>query len=105
LHEKRGIPQVLSTDRHVLQGALELQSVRWEAATRTLAGVSLGPEGTAHNLAVYLPEPRAWVQGGPFLHRDYAGYTLKMMESHILRVHVRFEGAPTVDWKVELGRL
>lgn len=58
LHEKRGAPHVISTDRHVLQGALELESVRWDETTRTLEGVSLGPQDTAHNIAVYVPEPR-----------------------------------------------
>lgn len=100
VHEKRDVPHVLSTDRHVLQGALELEGVRWDAANRTLAGVSLGPEGTAHHVMVYVPEAQAWRQGGPFLIHDFGGYTVKMVDAHLLRLRVRFEPGPRVAWKV-----
>ena len=100
LHQKRGIPQVISTDRHVLQGAVELENVRWSPDTRTLEGVSLGPVGTAHNVAVYVPEPHPWIQGGPFLFHDFPGYTLKMMDDHLLRVRVRFDHGGRVEWRI-----
>jgi hypothetical protein len=104
LHEKRGVPQVISTDRHVLQGAIELESTTWNVETETVEGVSLGPLGTAHNVAVYVPQPHRWVQGGPFLFHDFPGYTVKMMDDHILRIRVRFTEATRVPWKVDLGR-
>jgi len=105
LHEKRNVPQVLSTDRHVLQGALELESASWNAQTRSIEGVSLGPPGTAHNVAVYVPEAQPWVQGGPFLFHDFPGYTVKMMDDHLLRIRVRFDRAPRIPWQVDLGKL
>jgi hypothetical protein len=104
LHEKRDVPQVLSTDRHVLQGARELEDVIWNAETQTLSGVSHGPLGSAHNVAVHLPEPVPWKQGGPFLFHDFSGYTLKMMSEHILRVRVRFDRVTRVMWQVEMPR-
>lgn len=102
LHENRGIPQVISTDRHVLQGACELENVTWDPDTKTLAGISLGPIGTVHNLAVYLPQAHPWRQGGPFLFHDYPGYTIKMMDEHILRIRVRFERSTRTAWKIDL---
>jgi len=104
LHEKRDVPHVVSTDRHVLQGALELESTTWNAEAKTLEGVSLGPLGTAHNVAVYLPEAHRWVQGGPFLFHDLPGYTVKMMDDHILRIRVRFDNTTRVPWQVDLGK-
>jgi alpha-galactosidase len=101
LHEKRDVPQVIGTDRHVLQGAHELEDVTWDAAARVLAGVSRGPVGTAHNLAVYVPESHPWKQGGHVLSHDGPGYTLRMKDDHILNVRVRFDGAIRVAWKVE----
>jgi hypothetical protein len=101
VHEKRDVPYVVSTDRHVLQGALELERVHWEAGARTLEGVSLGPVGTAHHVAVYVPQAQAWKQGGPFLFHDFPGYTLKMIDAHVLRVRVRFDHAPRVSWKIQ----
>jgi hypothetical protein len=105
LHEMRDLPQVISTDRHVLQGAVELENVRWDTGARTLEGVSLGPAGTAHNVAVYVPEPHPWVQGGPFLFHDFPGFTLKMMDDHILRVRVRFEQTTRVEWRIRFDDL
>jgi len=103
LHKKRGVPQVVSTDRHVLQGALELEQVTWHEATKTLDGTSTGPIGTAHNLAVYIPEPHPWFQGGPFLNHDYPGFSLRMLDEHILRVRVRFEKSDRVQWEVNVA--
>ena len=105
LHEKRNVPQVLSTDRHVLQGAVELEQVTWRPEIQTLSGVSLGPLGTAHNVAVYIPESHPWVQGGPFLFHDFSAYTVKMMDNHMLRIRVRFAEATRVPWQVDLKKL
>ena len=104
LHAKRKTPQFLSTDRHVLQGAIELEDVNWNSNTRTLSGVSLGPPGTAHNVAVYIPERHPWVQGGPFLFHDFPGYTVKMMDDHMLRIRVRFDNADRIAWQVDLPK-
>ena len=100
IHEQQGHPQVISTDRHVLQGAIELQDLNWDAASRTLRGVSQGPAATAHNVLVYLPEPQRWVQGGPYLYHDFSNYTLKLMNDHLLRVRVRFDQETSVAWEV-----
>ncbi len=105
IHERRGVPQVLSTDRHVLQGAIELENVAWDPATKTMEGVSVAPVGTAHNVAVYVPEAHPWVQGGPFLYHDLPSCTAKMMDDHMLRIRVRFTETARVQWKVELERL
>jgi hypothetical protein len=105
LHERRTVPQVISTDRHVLQGAVELESVSWNAAAQTMEGVSLGPKGSAHNVTVYVPEAQRWVQGGPFLFQDFPDYTVKMMDEHLLRIRVRFDRATRVSWRVDLRKL
>lgn len=105
LHEKQEVPQVIATDRHVLQGAVELEDVTWDAATRTLSGISIGPRHTAHNVAVHLVDSVEWVQGKRSIHHDFDGYTLKLMEDHILRVHVRFERAERVAWHIDINAL
>jgi hypothetical protein len=84
----------------VLQGAHELESVVWSPQTRTLEGVSLGPLASAHNVAVYIPEAHPWRQGGPFLFRDFPGYTLKMVDEHLLRIRVRFDQHARTEWKI-----
>ncbi|MBN1467046.1 alpha-galactosidase, partial [candidate division KSB1 bacterium] len=105
LHEKRGVPQVISTDRHVLQGALELADVHWDTATQILSGVSLGPIGSAHHVMIHLPEPHPWVQGRHALYHDYPGYSFKMTDEHLVRLRVRFETENNVRWQVSLKEL
>ena len=104
IHERRGVPQLISTDRHITQGGVELESVQWDAATTALSGVSLGPSGTEHNVYLYLPQKHPWVQTDPFLFYDYPGYTLKIMEENILRVRVRFDKAERVPWEVNMSK-
>jgi hypothetical protein len=104
IHERRGVPQLISTDRHVTQGGVELDSVEWKAATTTISGVSLGPSGTTHGVYLYLPDRHPWVQSDPFLFYDFPGYTLKIMEENILRVQVRFDQAGRVPWEVNMRK-
>ena len=45
-------PQVLSTDRHVLQGWVDLADVRWDAAGKTLSGVAKVIGGEAFRIVL-----------------------------------------------------
>jgi alpha-galactosidase len=101
LHEKLSVPQVVSTERHYAQGALELESVTWDGFSLTLQGVSLGPIGTAHNVAVYIPERYAWAEKLAGYFYDFGSYSLKLMGPQILRVHVRFDNTQRVPWEVK----
>jgi len=40
LHEKEDRPQFISTNRHIMQGYLDLKEVRWDAKTKTLSGIA-----------------------------------------------------------------
>ena len=100
VHERRGIPQVVSTDRHFSQGGVELESVQWDAPTNTLRGVSLGPVGTLHRVEVYVPEGYRWTEDLDYYYKDYAGYTLKLIGPRILRVYVEFKNSDRTSWEV-----
>jgi alpha-galactosidase len=103
LHEARGTPQLLSTSRHVTQGAIEVEDVQWDGAARRLSGISIGPPRSAHDVFVYLPGEHPWTWGGRAAHvRDYAGYSLKLVDSNIVRVHLRFENEDRVAWKIDV---
>src|SRR5207245_9343699 len=45
LRAQHDMPQVVGTDRHYTQGAVELAQVQWDAAQRTLSGIGLGAPG------------------------------------------------------------
>jgi len=101
LHEKSGKPQFLSTDRHVLQGAVEIENVIWNETTKTLSGISQGPLNTSHNVFVYVPQPHPWTWSGSGLFQDHDAYSLKLVDNNIIRVHVMFEKSDQVQWEIK----
>jgi hypothetical protein len=103
LHERSGRPQVVSTDRHVSQGALEIGDVQWDAKTKTLSGTSIGPLHSAHQVFVYVPDALDWTWDGSALFRDHGAYSLKLVDRHLIRVHVRFDAGDTVRWALRYG--
>ena len=40
VHEVENNPQLISTDRHIMQGYIDLLGVKWDGTTKTLSGVS-----------------------------------------------------------------
>ena len=105
IHEKRNAPFVISTDRHISQGGVELEDVRWDPDTQIFQGSCTGGLGTAYNLFVYIPEKHPWQQTDKFFFHDFPGYTVKIAGEHILRIRVRFENSPQVHWKINFKDL
>lgn len=102
LHEKTGKPQFISTDRHVLQGAVEMNDMNWDEDTKTISGISNGPLNTSHNVYVYVPGDHPWTWGGYVLYRDYDFYSLRLVDKNIIQVHVRFDKNEQVNWKINV---
>jgi alpha-galactosidase len=101
VHAATGAPQLLSTSRHVAQGAIELEDVRWNSGDGALSGVSIGPTRTEHDVFVYVPGNRPWAWGGgKSLVRNHAGYGSRLVDPNVVRVHVRFEDETRVPWRV-----
>jgi len=100
LHEKSGLPQVVSTSRHVLQGAVELEDVAWDPVTATLSAVSVGPPHSSHDVAVYLPRPKAGSQGRPVLDCDDRSCRFHRVDQHIVRVMLFFDENPRIAWRI-----
>ena len=84
-------PQVLGTDRHYTQGAVELDGVRWDAARRTLSGVALGGRGTTWRMTVRVPQGFTWAEP------DQADYSA-IAAPGLLRVRFDFARAQRVEW-------
>jgi hypothetical protein len=101
LHEKTGRPQFISSDRHVIQGAIETEAAHWNEERKTFSGNSIGPKGSSHNVYVYIPEAHPWKWGSGYtLYRDYETYSLKLVDSHIIRVHLRFDQSDRIEWEI-----
>ncbi len=99
-HERSGVPQFISTSRHVTQGAIELEYVAWDAGTQTLTGISKGSPDSSHYVTVYLPDPEPWRQSGQGLFHDYGSYSLNRIENHIVRIWLHFREADRITWQV-----
>ncbi len=51
-----GVPQLVSTNRHVSQGGVDILQVKWEEDTLTLCGVSSVVKEDVYRLYIYIPE-------------------------------------------------
>lgn len=100
VHQKSDMPKIISTDRHILQGALELEDVKWDSEKQVLSGISLGAPESSYNVYIYVRDPHPWQQGGVALYNDFPGYTLKMTDKNILRMHVRFDNESRISWRI-----
>lgn len=105
LRRDRGVPQVLSTDRHFTQGGIELGDVQWDGAANTLAGISKGGAGTAHNVFVHVPPGFSLVLDQPELPKDFEGHSVTLQPDGLVRIHVVFsESSGQVGWRLPFRR-
>jgi hypothetical protein len=51
---------------------------------------------------VYVPEEHPWSWEERVRLRDYAGYSVKLVDAHVMRVRVRFEAGGRVPWVVHV---
>jgi hypothetical protein len=94
IHAQRGIPQVVGTDRHYTQGAVELAQVQWDAAQRTLSGIGLGAPGMHWTLTISVPEGFIWQAS----QRETPGMTVVSYTENLLRVQLHFADTDRVAW-------
>jgi hypothetical protein len=105
LRKDRGVPQVISTDRHFTQGGVELRTVAWSADSKTLAGTSLGGKGTSHNVTVRVPGSYALELEAPEFPHDFDGYSLTQLPNGLVRIHVMFETEEAVSWSLKFRQV
>jgi hypothetical protein len=103
VHEKPAFPKIISTDRHILQGAVELEDVKWDNDKQILSGISNGVPGSPYNAYIYIPESHPWKQGWIALYHDFPDYTLKMTDNNILRMHLKFNNVSRIEWAVNFS--
>jgi hypothetical protein len=94
IHEQRAIPQVIGTDRHYTQGAVELAQVQWDAAQRTLSGLGLGAPGMHWTLAISVPEGFTW----HIDQREMPGIAVISYAGSLLRARLYFAETDRVAW-------
>lgn len=55
VHRAQAVPQFLSSDRHIAQGAVELTRLAWDASAKTLAGAVKAVKGSPLTLRFRVP--------------------------------------------------
>ena len=90
-------PQVLSTDRHLMQGFLELSDVRWNAATRELSGKADVIGGEPMNIAIALngATPRSATISGN------GSAEIKNTGSNLAKIQLSAPENGKFEWKVK----
>ena len=100
IHPKSDVPRVISTSRHFTQGALELADVHWDRSSNTLYGTSLGPDSTAHDVAIYVPGQYRWNTVHPDYFQELGDYSVRQAASNLLLLRARFEKGTATKWNV-----
>jgi hypothetical protein len=94
VHAQQDIPQIVGTDRHYTQGAVELMHVQWDSAQRTLSGIGLGVPGRHWTLSIYVPEGFTWQAP----QRATPGVSVVSWADHLLRARLHFTETDRLAW-------
>jgi hypothetical protein len=95
IHEKGDAPVILSTSRHILQGAVDLSSVTWDANAKTLSVVCDKLLEGEYEVVLYLPGTLRVeaVLGTPQYH-------LEPVADHVVRISWREAKPGGRAWKI-----
>ena len=104
IRNKKGVPQLLGTDRHYTQGGIELEGIHWDQNSQVLSGRALGAPATAWRLSIYVPTSYTWDEQRPDLFHDYRQYSAVSYEDKVLRATFNFYGTDRIDWAFRFKR-
>ena len=65
IREKLDHPQIISTNRHISQGGVDLENVTWDATANKLSGLSQMVRGDVYDIVIRVPDDFQYV-GAPF---------------------------------------
>jgi alpha-galactosidase len=95
IHEKLDRPQVISTNRHISQGGVDLADARWDPRTSTLTGKSAVVKNDLYALTIFVPSGRrvgkAQIGGQPAAVR---------IDGSAVEVSITPGASSTVSWTV-----
>lgn len=93
-------PMLIGTDRHVLQGAVELNELNWDNSTLTLSGELNGIAGTSPTLTIWVPDGYAATQC------EINGETVRPGEvyKNLLKVRCESKITGTQPWSVTFSK-
>lgn len=100
IHEKKPHPFVISTDRHILQGAIETIDVKWDSVNAALTGINEGVPGSSYNVFIWFPDGVEWKQDQRATYSDYENYSVRLVGKNLMKMRVYLNNATRVNWKI-----
>ncbi len=109
IRKKTGLPQLLSTTRHISQGALEIQHLEYDAKKRVLSGISSVVAGDEYALYVYVPEGLRIFHEGNYtsifdIERvdvvEEIGPSMQCPNGSVWKVNIRSDANEDVPWSL-----
>ncbi len=96
IHEESGVPQFLSTNRHVTQGGVELKDIRWNPETKALEGIVHLVAGDLATLHFLIPD------GFSMSHAEVPGVTMGVCSNDdgILSLSMRAEASKDAGFRI-----
>ncbi|NQU44887.1 hypothetical protein HQ520_16485 [bacterium] len=102
VHEKLDRPQLLSTDRHLTQGAVELEDLKWDPKRNELSGRSLLVGGETSNLTVHVP--KGWklekARGRGRIGRNVRIETTQIARDRTVKLRLTASRSRSLDWVI-----
>ena len=91
-------PQVVGTSRHIT-GAYSILNLRWDAATRKLAGSSQTVSGDPYTLFIYVPQGQSVRAVKAFAHGGTPVAIQQFQHARTLKVTIMGQSEP-VEWQI-----
>lgn len=94
-------PQVLSTDRHLLQGALELSEISWNSETKELTGCAELVEGEPMQIVLAV---NGFVPQSCLVSGNSADSSMKAVSDNVVKLSLKSRAGGKVQWKVSFSK-
>ncbi len=95
VHKERDHPHIISTSRHILQGALEISDSKWNEQISTLSGVSRVVKNNPYELTVFC--------GDRGLRELHNATLLKSAESGVLQFRIASDRTTEIEWSASFN--
>jgi len=97
VHPARGVPQLLSTSRHVTQGGVDLEHLAWDPDRCELAGTSRLVADDDYTMTIHVPPDFEFIGG----EADIADVRARHQTPVTLRLTLRSLTSKSARWKIK----
>jgi hypothetical protein len=104
IHEKQPRPQVISTSRHITQGAMDLEDVKWDEKNLKLSGISQIVKNDNYEIVVTIPENFKFVKADADVSVEAHLDDPDVDRYTTVRINLKSPESRKVNWSVSLDQ-